>query len=987
MSEIDDIPPASEPDRGALRELPELVALALCALEDGGRSEFERFLASHPEQSDAIRERVAALHAAGMIDERGTVRDGATDATEFPARLGDFRLLHRLGGGGMGVVFAAEQSQPQRRVALKILRPEFRFFENARERFRREIEVLAALKHPGIVPVYAGGEEAGVQYLVMELIEGASLEEILARLSGRDPATLKGSDLRDALRDSITKHHLGAATPPRAASNEFSRLTTGTWVAACLRVVRRVAEALAHAHERGVLHRDVKPSNIMLTLDGRVLLLDFGLARDEKIETLTQSGSVIGTPAYMSPEQILGRRSAIDARTDVYSLGITLFEMLSLRSPFAADSAAEARAKVLAGDLPALRSLHRELSRDAETVCLAAIDREPTRRYASAADFAADLGNVLDLRPAKAQRASPWLRVRRAAQRHPARAIAIVATVALLLIGPSIWALNQRIANRKISAALDRANRRFELARSATETLLSKVATERLLDVPQMQPLRRELLASALDFYEHLLTEAGAQDDDPLSDETARQMARDLARVAYRAGKLANELGRSDAAVRAFARGVETARRLYTAFPDSSEDRDLLADLYLGQGISLKDAGRLDDALASVDTALALHPANATEATMVTGIERAAILGLLGRIDEAIEAHRRAQDATDGALERAAGTDRFVECARASLRNRVLLVAMLSRQTRYDACAKECLDAIAFAKSRIPDEVRWIDPEIDLLWARLDGIRGASLLRIGEFASARTALLDAKAAAARMLETFPTSGEALRAMANALNELGALIQFERERSATDEDPLPILLESSQILRRILELDPNAIDTRANLAATLINVGAELREQEIGDRGISQFEEAIRRIDEANGASAWPTAGDCLFNAAWYLALCHRELGDHRAAVSAARRILDGLPKDPRALRICAGILSSCLDLVAEDPALDDAARTQLRSELEDEALRVLRLAADHGCADVEIVGERSDFAPIRQRSEFSGILARIEENAKRAAGN
>lgn len=125
----------------------------------------------------------------------------------------------------------------------------------------------------------------------------------------------------------------------------------------------------------------------------------------------------------------------------------------------------------------------------------------------------------------------------------------------------------------------------------------------------------------------------------------------------------------------------------------------------------------------------------------------------------------------------------------------------------------------------------------------------------------------------------------------------------------------------------------------------------------------------------------------MFNAAWYLALCHRDRGDHRAAVAAARRILDGLPEDPRALRICAGLISSCIDLVERDPALDDTQRSTLRTELENEALRVLKLAAESGCADHEIVSERSDFEAIRHRKEFAEIATRIKANLERSAGN
>ncbi len=315
----------NEPATGAgpqgQSSLADLVAKALEHLERDGPDALEALCREHPARAAALRARVQQLRAIGFVGAP------STDAP-LPERIGGFRILSRLGGGGMGVVFLAEQEGLGRQVALKLVRPDLLYFPGARERFAREVEAVARLAHPGIVPVFAGGEDNGIPYYAMERVRGASLEEVLASLAGRDPSQLSGADLRRAVEQLVA-----AREAPRKASRGESRhsgagelLFAGSWSSACLRIARAVALALQHAHECGVLHRDIKPSNIMLTPDGRVLLLDFGLATAEGSERLTGTGAQLGSLAWMSPEQVRGEHATLDGRTDVYSLGATLYE-------------------------------------------------------------------------------------------------------------------------------------------------------------------------------------------------------------------------------------------------------------------------------------------------------------------------------------------------------------------------------------------------------------------------------------------------------------------------------------------------------------------------------------------------------------------------------------------------------------------------------------------------------------------------------------
>ncbi len=397
----------------------------------------EELCRAHPAQAAELRGR---WHALTRLQK--SLPAAAREA--FPARLGDFRLLRRLGGGGMGVVYLAHQESLGREVALKLIRPEQLYFPGARARFRREVEAVARLQHPGIVPVFTVGEEQGIPFFAMERVEGCTLAEVLEELKDRRPEQLSGRDLAAAV---------GRRTGVEAAAEAFE----GSWAMVALRVAREVAEALAHAHERGVIHRDVKPSNVMLTPRGRVLVLDFGLALAEGSARLTLSSATLGSQAYMPPEQARGENRDPGATTDVYSLGVTLYELLTLRLPYLSESSEETRRLVLDAKPPSLRSLNPAVARDAETLCLKAMDPDARRRYPTAAALARDLRNVLELRPIEARRPGPGLRALRFAQRRPALSTALLLGFLLAVVVPTGFALYEQAkreeADRKQYAA------------------------------------------------------------------------------------------------------------------------------------------------------------------------------------------------------------------------------------------------------------------------------------------------------------------------------------------------------------------------------------------------------------------------------------------------------------------------------------------------------------------------------------------------------
>ncbi len=428
-------------------------------------SEREAWLAVHCPDL-ALRTEVEVLLAAdGRVAPEFLERAGSAIGTWFESgeRLGDYTIRERLGQGGMGVVYLAREAKLERDVALKIVRPDLLLFGHGRERLRREVDAIARLKHANILPVYSAGEEAGVPFFTMEFVEGCTLSEVLGYLNRRRPAELTAAALSAAIEE-LARNTSGERAGRRAQAQFGS-----TWTEASFRIALGVAEALEHAHERGILHRDVKPSNVMLTRDGRVLLLDFGLAASSEPSELTLTGFPVGTLPYMAPERLRGDAEASGMKGDIYALGVMLFELLTLRSPYLAANAEVLRQRILEASPPSIRSLNPQVPWDAETVCLTAMDRDPARRYASAGALAEDLANVLEHHPIRARRPGPLLRARRFTERHPVASVA-AALGLLLFAGATSFAVVQASTNRRLRTA----NQAKETALGDAKTALAR---------------------------------------------------------------------------------------------------------------------------------------------------------------------------------------------------------------------------------------------------------------------------------------------------------------------------------------------------------------------------------------------------------------------------------------------------------------------------------------------------------------------------------
>jgi len=455
--------------------------------------------------------------------------------------LGRYLVLGEIGRGGMGIVQRAWDSQLDRVVALKVL-PEHALLDvEARERMQREAQMLAGVNHPNIVAVYELGFEGGKVYLAMELVEGATLDR-----------------LRPPLRTIVT-------------------------------ALRDAALAIDAMHRHGIIHRDIKPANLMLDVRGRVRVTDFGLAkRLGTAPKVSLSGSVVGTPAYMSPEQ--ARSLPLDGRSDVYSLGATLYDLLCDRPPFVAKDPLAVLGQLVAKDPTPPRSLKPRLPRDLETVILKALEKEPARRYATAAEFGEDLRRWLDGDPIRARPQTVTYRLRRSLLKHRMSA-GIVALLVLTIAGLLAWDI---VAARKSyqrglgEADLARKIAHFEKAArwvSAARAELPKLAQELALADDRLRKDRAhmERYGVGLESWRNATTYSTGK----LQIERTRGMARQACNAFEEANAITEKatawfmISRCCAVAEEWPRAIEAVERGLALDPACAPGQLLLAQLLL----------------------------------------------------------------------------------------------------------------------------------------------------------------------------------------------------------------------------------------------------------------------------------------------------------------------------------------------------------------------------------------------------------------------
>ncbi len=432
--------------------------------------------------------RVTPVSGAGPASASDAPTHPTASASAAPVgpTIRGYKVMGELGRGGMGVVYKARQIGLNRVVALKMILAGDYAGQDELARFRLEAEAVAKLQHPNIVQVYEIDEMEGKPYFCLEFVDGGPLDKKLA----------------------------GAPQPARHAAE----------------LIEKLARAMAYAHERHIIHRDLKPANILLTSAGEPKITDFGLAkRLDSQDMHTQSGSVMGTPSYMAPEQAHGRIKEIGPASDIYSLGAILYELLVGRPPFKGETVLDTLDQVRTLEPAAPSRLRPKLPRDLETICLKCLRKEPAQRYHGSAALADDLRRFLNGEPIWARPTPWWERSWKWARRRPAWA-ALAATAALFLLAligggfafgvaqhaqmeqemrfnKEIMARDKTIAekNDEVTLQLGQARGNFHLAEDTFRKMISRVFAERLRYEPKMEQLRQRVLGDALDFNELLL--------------------------------------------------------------------------------------------------------------------------------------------------------------------------------------------------------------------------------------------------------------------------------------------------------------------------------------------------------------------------------------------------------------------------------------------------------------------------------------------------
>jgi tetratricopeptide (TPR) repeat protein/serine/threonine protein kinase len=466
----------------------ELVEQLTARYQAGEKPDHEKVLREHPEHAERLRPLLPALQLladlsqsgprsplAGLLDAPAGAETGlgARGAGTELGTLGDFRLWREVGRGGMAVVYEAEQISLKRRVALKVLPFAATMDSRRLQRFRNEALAAASLDHPHIVKVHAVGQERAVHFYAMQFIDGITLADFIAEQKGAsaprtgrpsaapdaflsmddrnqqdprakgDAAMAKASEQKadNPLRTgglpplSTDALRAGKSTDAAGQRTEKSDIRHSDYFRNVARLGVEAAEALEHAHVLGIVHRDVKPGNLMLDGEGKLWVTDFGLARTAGDAGLTRPGDVLGTLRYMSPEQALARHGLVDHRTDIYALGATLYELLTLQPPVDGEDSRQILHRIEFEEPIEPRKLNRAIPTDLETVVLKAMSKEPDRRYKSAQELADDLGRYLKdehiqaRRPGLYQRGAKWVR------RHRFAATAAVVALLLLLMG------------------------------------------------------------------------------------------------------------------------------------------------------------------------------------------------------------------------------------------------------------------------------------------------------------------------------------------------------------------------------------------------------------------------------------------------------------------------------------------------------------------------------------------------------------------------
>lgn len=816
-----------------------------------------------------------------LLLERAWPRAGDSPASAQD-RIGRFLIERLLGQGGFGVVYLATDPELNRQVALKVPRLHALASPGLRERFRREARAAAGLDHPNIVPVFEAGEVEGGCYIASAYCPGSNLAEWL-------------------------KDQPGGVRPETAAL-----------------ITARLSEAVAYSHSRGVLHRDIKPSNVMLVPswagdsnppDAHTALAagelpfvpklgDFGLAKvmwdalaDGTIDVMpeTAASSVLGTPAYMAPEQTGGRADDVGPAADVYALGVVLYELLTGRPPFQGPSVVDVLDQVLHAEPVPVRRLRRDLSRDLETVCHKCLEKDPGRRYETAGALAADLSRVLNHEPIVARPPSAVYRLKKFARRNRTITLLLSLLIITLLAGTgfstafAIQARNALEVEREAQAKYERehalAKQNLTNAADTVHRLLTRVAQEQLFTTPGGTQLRRELLIEAGEQLEAL---SNGQRDPQLLLRSAAAY-REIGTIHHHCGDFSNAAAALNRGMELLASLPESSEYCDPALTEQAHLRTVLGEVYWYQGRHQEALAELNLAIASAETLCAKH----LSAPQYLGLLEYPV-GLRGLVkfsnaigDEGQQDFERALALAREVLAERSERDDLHETELNRLRiatNQVYLAGCRSQRGETEAALDMYDEALALmeridvaldpnrAVANAPDQTEVarspLPAQLQVRWNKSVALlaKGRCLLSLGEQAGAHACFTEAVAVLEPIAREFPEILWSRSQLASAYANLARSLAAQGQ-----------LVNAAACQRKAIEAQPNDLRTahRYNAAcfASLASASADTTAEPLNDTDRAAWRTQARDWLTAD-LSAWQALADSTSDFRPQVALAH-----------------------------------------------------------------------------------------------------------------
>ncbi len=615
----------------------------------GEKPTIEEYALRYPEHADLIRSVLPSIALVERISHNDSEQRKSDDsharhtiAAGQPESLGDYEIVREIGRGGMGVVYEAIQRSLNRHVALKVINSLISGNSKHNARFRREAEAAASLHHTNIVPIYGIGEDHGLQYYAMQLIDGVTLHDVIEVLRNNATGSTPSDEAARWMLNKSTTETVGPFIPMASSTNVASNITaqrntreheaetvemvdalpdatsiaskteiaessaraqssalnqqklTREYFRNVAKTIANAANALHYAHHQRVLHRDIKPANLLLDREGTVWITDFGLARRTDLDAETQTGEILGTLRYMAPEQIAGTG---DSRVDIYSLGLTLFELLTLKPAIESP-----KSRLLDPERNSIirspRSIQPNIPADLQTITLKACAYAPKDRYQHASEFEEDLHRFLEDRPILAKRSTRTELLMRWARRNPAIATLAAATLGLLLLIASllgVWNRQQQRSIREIGKQFERAETnlvektvalaRVEREQSRAEKNLnlalrafdqvtnniasrgSAIAMSSELEEDEAEGFSDATLSQA----DVALLETLLAFFDQFSEENAKDLRIEAAVGRQRVGDIQHKLGQLDKADQSYQKAMEAFRSILEQKPDQAE--------------------------------------------------------------------------------------------------------------------------------------------------------------------------------------------------------------------------------------------------------------------------------------------------------------------------------------------------------------------------------------------------------------------------------